>query len=93
MAIGERVLVTLMVSLMSRKTKHDLERDMAMDLRNMEKGSESSKTYVVKSKGKILRTIRSNEYLAGIEVREFKLRHMNEDVNLAYFKLPRKVEE
>lgn len=45
------------------------------------------------TKEKILRTIRSNECLAGIELKDFRMRHMNEDLDLGYFELPRKTEE
>ena len=79
-----------------RKTRHDLERDMVIDLRNMEKeseSSESSESWIVKTKEKIVKAIRSNKGLAGIPLKEFRIRHTNEDVNLAYFKLPREAEE
>lgn len=74
-----------------RHTIYDRERDIIIDLKNVEMGELGRESDLTKTKLRIVQAIRSIEGLANIDLKGFRVRHTNQDVHLAYFKVPKKV--
>jgi hypothetical protein len=76
-----------------RATAHARETDMIIDLKNLDMEGSNRVNQHARTKARIVAAIRSNDGLDGAELKTFKIRHTNEDVHLAYFKLEREAEK
>jgi hypothetical protein len=76
-----------------RATAHTRETDMIIDLKNLDMEGGNRVNQHARTKARIVAAIRSNDGLDDVELKAFKIRHTNEDVHLAYFKLDREAEK
>jgi hypothetical protein len=76
-----------------KKTKNPLEADMVLDIKNLDTESYTGTNLMIRTKNRILAAIRSNEGLDDVVINRFMIRHTNNDVHLAYFKIDKEAEK
>jgi hypothetical protein len=81
------------ISSAMKKTAHTQEADMIIDLSKLDMEGHQGHDQVGRTKSRIIAAIRSNERLETVELKRFMIRHTNNDVHLAYFRIGKEAEE
>jgi hypothetical protein len=76
-----------------KKAKSPLEIDMVIDIKNLDIEGYTRTNMMTRTKNRILAAIRSNDRLDNVVLNRFMIRHTNEDVHLAYFRIDKEVEK
>jgi hypothetical protein len=76
-----------------KKAKSPLEIDMVIDIKNLDTEGHTGTNLMTRTKNRILAAIRSNDGLDNVVLNRFMIRHTNEDVHLAYFRIDKEAEK
>lgn len=76
-----------------KKAKSPLETDIVIDIKNLDTEGHTRTNLIIRTKNRILAAIRSNDGLDDVVLNRFIIRHTNEDVHLAYFRIDKEVEK
>ena len=76
-----------------KKAKSPLETDMVIDIKNLDTEGYTGTNLMTRTKNRILAAIRSNDGLDDVVLNRFMIRHTNEDVHLAYFRIDKEAEK
>jgi hypothetical protein len=76
-----------------KKVKSLLETDIVIDIKNLDIEGYTRTNLIIRTKNRILAIIRSNDRLDNVVLNRFIIRHTNEDVHLAYFRINKEVEK
>lgn len=66
---------------------------MVLDIKNLDAEGRTGVNLITRTRHRILAAIRSDEGLGDVVLNQFKIRHTNKDVHLAYFKIDKQAEK
>jgi hypothetical protein len=76
-----------------KKTAHTQEADIIIDLSKLDMEEHQGHDQVGRTKSRIIAAIRSIEGLETVELKRFMIRHTNNDVHIAYFRIGKEDEK